>query len=356
MAEISARETVTAAALRGDAVHLRAIAAELPYLETNRYDRQRALAFAAALVGERERALAELKLGGEEETPQRQRVDVATLELLLGEHASALAALRLAVRDEKRLEPEVTMLLVESVRRGGASGPAILLGVGSGSPAQRTRSAVTLAPVVARDALDVIVPAVAVVSLVVAIIALARLPLLQDDRELAVPSPLSRGPVVVVAKPPRADVPERRAPSLEPEALPQAPTAVPVAVRTRSRPPAPSPVPTSPAREPQPQPSEVDRRNPPARAGGTVLAVSAQPPPSPPPAAPPPAPAASTASKSGREPSGKAKGHTKEKDHGRPSPPPAPPAPVPTAPAPETAAPAPPEQGHGKEHGSGKRK
>ena len=145
MAETSAHEAVTAAALRGDAGALRAFAESLPPLEAHRYDRRLALAFAAALAGDADAARTHFALAGLA-PPAQRNADAAQLEALL---AAPVA------------------------------------------PAPR--------PLLERAA----VPAVTVASLVAAVVALAILPQLGADSPLdaGLAAPPSSGKVVVSPKP-----------------------------------------------------------------------------------------------------------------------------------------------------------
>lgn len=345
MAEDSAREAVTAAALHGDAVTLRAVAADLPPLESHRYERRRAAAFAAAIEGDRDRAFTQLALGGV--VPgQRRQTDAAMLELLLGRPDEAMAALRRAVKDQSRIEPEVPALLAECVRRGGAA-PRKTTAAGrrARSAGDRTWTMSVGAPLPSSALARGIVPVVTVLSLVVAIVTFGRLPGLgaEADQELGLSAPPSHGPVVVVATPPPRVARPRRV---------REEVARPVLVAARAPAPAPRRGRTYSARRATTTPSN----EPAAPLTPTAASESIGSPPqvSQPPAAIPPA----------DRPHGKALGHAKraqrerreKSEHSMPASLPAPDSSPAVVPAAEH--PSPPEHsnGHGRDDASGQRK
>ena len=83
------------------------------------YEAHRARAFALAVEGNREGALAELNEGWTDEWPfpAAYAADVARVRYLAGDYEDALVALRLAVRGAERLEPGVPELASECVRQ-----------------------------------------------------------------------------------------------------------------------------------------------------------------------------------------------------------------------------------------------
>ena len=298
MAETSAHEAVTAAALRGDAAALRAFAESLPPLEAHRYDRRLALAYAAAVEGDADAARTHFALAGVAPPAQRD-ADAAQLEALLA------------------------------------------------APA-----AVAPRPLLERAA----VPAVTVASLIAAVVALALLPQLGADAptDIGLAAPPTSGKVVVIAK--QAPRPRRSEPDApRPTAIlvdataapvagaPRTPRAGRAATRTRARvaPVAPAPAAPRPA-SPAPQPAPT-APTPPATG---VLAAAASPAAT---SAPAPAPAQQPAAK----PRGKAVGHAKPAAAAKaPKPTPAAtaslPAPDPSsADVPAAAHPSPPEHSNG---------
>ena len=83
------------------------------------YDGHRARAFAHALQGDRDAALAELNDGWTEDWPfpSAYATDVARVRYLAGDDEDALGALQLAVRGADRLEPGTADLATRCVRR-----------------------------------------------------------------------------------------------------------------------------------------------------------------------------------------------------------------------------------------------
>ena len=83
------------------------------------YEAHRARAFALALEGRRDDALAELNEGWTEEWPfpAAYATDVARVRFLAGDYEDALGALRLAVSGAERVDPGVPQLASDCVRR-----------------------------------------------------------------------------------------------------------------------------------------------------------------------------------------------------------------------------------------------
>src|SRR5207237_1263698 len=86
------------------------------------YAAHRASAFALALDGDAEAALAELDRGWTDEWPFPAdfAVDVARVRFLAGEYREALVALQLAVRGRERVDESASELAGECVREGSA--------------------------------------------------------------------------------------------------------------------------------------------------------------------------------------------------------------------------------------------
>lgn len=103
-------------ALEGDAASLYRAAELLDDLD---YESHRARAFARAVEGDRDEALAELNEGWTEEWPfpSAYATDVARIRYLAGDYEDALGALQLAVRGAERVEPGVPELATQCVRR-----------------------------------------------------------------------------------------------------------------------------------------------------------------------------------------------------------------------------------------------
>jgi hypothetical protein len=83
------------------------------------YEAHRARAFALAVEGDPDRALAELNEGWTEDWPfpSAYAADVARVRCLAGDYEDALGALQLSVRGSHRIEPGVPELAGECVRR-----------------------------------------------------------------------------------------------------------------------------------------------------------------------------------------------------------------------------------------------
>jgi hypothetical protein len=82
------------------------------------YDGHRARAFALAVDGDADAALAQLNEGWTEDWPYpaAYAADTARVRLLAGDPERALGALRLATRGVDRLDPAVTALFLDVVR------------------------------------------------------------------------------------------------------------------------------------------------------------------------------------------------------------------------------------------------
>jgi hypothetical protein len=108
------------------------------------YESHRARAFARAIEGDRDAALAELNEGWTEEWPfpAAYATDVARVRYLAGDYADALVALQLAVRGAEHVDPSVPELARDCVR--GAPGlwaRAIRLALAGGALSQRAGAA-----------------------------------------------------------------------------------------------------------------------------------------------------------------------------------------------------------------------
>jgi hypothetical protein len=111
------------------------------------YDGHRALAFALAVAGRVDDALAELNEGWTEEWPfpSAYAADVARVRFLGGDYRHAIDALRLASRSADVLDPAVADLAVDCVRRSPGSWlGALKVVLAGGSPWRRARSAVAV--------------------------------------------------------------------------------------------------------------------------------------------------------------------------------------------------------------------
>jgi hypothetical protein len=106
-------------AVEGDVAALEQVADLLGGDGDVNYDGHRARAFACAVRGQLESALAELNEGWTEEWPfpAAYAADVARVRFLGGDYAHALDALRLAVRSADALDPAVPRLALECVER-----------------------------------------------------------------------------------------------------------------------------------------------------------------------------------------------------------------------------------------------
>lgn len=108
------------------------------------YDGHRARAFALAVEGDADGALAQLNEGWTEDWPypSAYAADAARVRLLAGEPERALDALRLATRGADRLDPGVAELFVEVVRaRPRLRAHAVRAALRGGTGRQRVRTA-----------------------------------------------------------------------------------------------------------------------------------------------------------------------------------------------------------------------
>jgi hypothetical protein len=109
------------------------------------YDGHRARAFALALEGRLDDALAELNEGWTEDWPfpAAYAADTARVHYLGGDYERSLDALQLAVRGADRLDPAVAALVSEIVARAPAVRlRAVRIVLGGGTTWQRLRNAV----------------------------------------------------------------------------------------------------------------------------------------------------------------------------------------------------------------------
>jgi hypothetical protein len=108
------------------------------------YDGRRAQAFALALAGRLDDALAQLNEGWTDEWPfpAAYAADTARVRYLAGDYERALAALQLAVRSADRLDPAVPALARLVARREPRLRlRAARVALGGGTPWQRLRNA-----------------------------------------------------------------------------------------------------------------------------------------------------------------------------------------------------------------------
>lgn len=108
------------------------------------YDGHRTRAFALALEGRVDDALAELNEGWSEDWPfpAAYAADTGRVRYLAGDYEDALAALQLAVRGADRLDPAVADVVVAVVaRRPRLRLRAVKVLLGGGTPWQRLRNA-----------------------------------------------------------------------------------------------------------------------------------------------------------------------------------------------------------------------
>jgi hypothetical protein len=111
---------------------------------TLEYEGHRALAFARAIRGDAEGALAELNDGWIEEWPfpAAFAADRGRIQFLVGDVRGSLEALRLAARGAKRNDPSTIELAAACVSRRRASVfRALRVAVSGGTPWQRVRAA-----------------------------------------------------------------------------------------------------------------------------------------------------------------------------------------------------------------------
>ncbi len=123
MSSAEARRAVNEAALARDRTALVAVAASMPATQAFAYERRRARAYAHALDGNPDFALAELSLAAAAEPPSAATLaaDSAQLHLLLGDPARAVASLEGAARAEQALDPHAGAVLVAAIREAPAS-------------------------------------------------------------------------------------------------------------------------------------------------------------------------------------------------------------------------------------------
>jgi hypothetical protein len=112
------------------------------------YDGHRARAFALALEGRADDALAELNEGWTEDWPfpTAYATDTARVRYLAGEYEQSLGALQLAVHGADRLEPAISELVAAVVARAPKLRlRAIKVVLGGGTAWQRLRNAAAAA-------------------------------------------------------------------------------------------------------------------------------------------------------------------------------------------------------------------
>jgi hypothetical protein len=143
------RDEVWRLARVGDVVGLRRAADLL--LEGSvglEYDGHRARAFADALEGRVEEALAELNAGRGEQWPfaAAYAADVARLRYLAGEYEESLGALRVALRGAERADPQVVELVsAVAAQAPGLRVRAVRVALAGGTTWQRLRNAAAAA-------------------------------------------------------------------------------------------------------------------------------------------------------------------------------------------------------------------
>jgi len=111
------------------------------------YDGHRARAFALAVEGHVDDALAQLNEGWTEDWPfpAAYAADIARVRFLVGEYAKALEALQLSVRGAERLEPAVAELTPECVRHEKALWRrGLRVALSGGTPGQRVGTALAV--------------------------------------------------------------------------------------------------------------------------------------------------------------------------------------------------------------------
>jgi hypothetical protein len=111
------------------------------------YNAQRARAFAIAVDGRVDDALAQLNEGWTEEWPfpAAYAADIARVRFLVGDYATALDALQLSVRGAVRLEPAVVELTLECVRhQKGLWRRGLRVALSGGTPGQRLLTALAV--------------------------------------------------------------------------------------------------------------------------------------------------------------------------------------------------------------------
>jgi hypothetical protein len=112
------------------------------------YDGHRARAFALAIEGNVDEALAQLNMGWTEDWPfpAAYAADTARVRFLAGDYEHALGALQLAVHGADRLDPAISELIAALVARAPKLRlRAIRVVLGGGSAWQRVRNAAAAA-------------------------------------------------------------------------------------------------------------------------------------------------------------------------------------------------------------------
>lgn len=112
------------------------------------YDGHRARAFAFALEGRVDDALAQLTEGWTEDWPfpAAYAADTARVRLLAGDYERSLGALQLAVHGADRLDPQIAELVAAVVQRAPSLRiKAVKVVLGGGTPWQRLRNAAAAA-------------------------------------------------------------------------------------------------------------------------------------------------------------------------------------------------------------------
>jgi hypothetical protein len=111
------------------------------------YDGHRARAFALAVEGDPDAALAQLNEGWTEDWPYpaAYAADTARVRLIAGDPARALGALRLATRGVDRIDPAVAELFVDVARAAPRLRlQAVGISLRGGTTGQRVRTAVAI--------------------------------------------------------------------------------------------------------------------------------------------------------------------------------------------------------------------
>lgn len=138
------RDEMWRLALAGDVPALERVAALL----AEDYDAHRARAFALAVSGDVESALAELNEGWTDDWPfpAGYAADIARVRYLARDGERALGALGLAVRGAEHLDPAVAELLAAVVaREPRLRRRAVRVALAGGTPWQRLRNAAAVA-------------------------------------------------------------------------------------------------------------------------------------------------------------------------------------------------------------------
>ena len=363
-----ARAVVNEAALARNRGALLAAAAAMPAVEGYAYERHRAHAYAYALVGADDQALAELSLAATSAPSAAVLAgDSAHLHLLLGDPARAIAALAAAARADLALEPHANEVLLAAVRSAPTEWrPAMSAAFWSRRPGS--------ALVVAGTAFDSIgngmvyrgaVAGAALATVVLAFVTLPGTLFGDEERSAGVTLPRSSEPPEVVTvdlpKPPNPEQQQGPA-AVRPPILAGEPdaTLIRAAVRPTSRTSSGNPPPGRPrvprpfappsAGQPGPAPTPIPTPQPaptpapaPAEPAGTLTSA--------PPASPPsgkPAPTPSTPKPGKARGKANAPGQQKKKET------PSAPAPAPAPAAAPSAATASPPEAHGNGNGNDK--